>query len=101
MIDIVNLTGGLQAAVVHRMPSNPGHHGAWLEWAKYHGIDPMRVPLPSIVIRDPIHRQITFTEYLCDDNGNAILSEGQDDVVTTMRTIQLDHSPLPFPEVTS
>lgn len=76
---------------------------AWrasMEWARFHGLDPMRIPAGSYIERDAAGRRILFEEYVFDGDLVRINEEG-DDGVRVDRVEQGEAPPLPFPpEVT-
>lgn len=72
---------------------------ASLEWARFHGLDPNRIPAGSYIERDAAGRRVLFTEFLPAEDGGPLIVDG--DVVTVERVEQGEAPPLPFPrEVT-
>lgn len=77
---------------------------AWeasLEWARFHGLDPMRIPAGSTVVRDAANRRILFEEYVKDgpDVGDILIVDGEPQIVNQVE--QGEAPPLPLPrEVT-
>jgi hypothetical protein len=74
---------------------------ASLEWARFHGLDPDRIPGGSIVERDAAGRRIIFSEFVVDQDGEFVLTEDGADIASVARVEQGEAPPLPFPrEVT-
>ncbi|MBA3782393.1 MAG: hypothetical protein H0X12_11155 [Nocardioides sp.] len=81
-------------------------HGtaAWmasLEWARFHGLDPDRIPAGSTVIRDEPGRRIVFDEFVKDGPkvSDIVVIDGEPQIVR--RIEQGEAPPLPLPaEVT-
>jgi hypothetical protein len=77
---------------------------AWrasMEWARFHGLDPMRIPAGSVVERDAVGRRILFTEFLKDGPGagDIVIVDGEPVEVECVE--QGEAPPIPFPrEVT-
>lgn len=66
------------------------------EWARFHGLDPSRIPAGSVVERDATGRRILFSEFVFDD----ILLRVEDGApVIVERVEQGEAPPLPFPKV--
>jgi len=93
-VEIVALPGGVQSAVLHRMP----HNTAWFEWLRRHGIDFADLAVPGGIFRDVPKRRVVYSAYARDADGRVLVNG--DRAVTTTRAVQLEAAPLPFPEVT-
>lgn len=82
------------------------HYGtaAWhasMDWARFHGLDPMRIPGGSRVERDAANCQILFNEFLKDgpEVGDIVIRDGEPVLVS--RVERGEAPPLPLPrEVT-
>jgi hypothetical protein len=71
------------------------------EWARFHGLDPNRIPAGSVVERDADGRRIAFEEYVFDTDGELVLTADRLDAERIARIEQGEAPPLPFPrEVT-
>lgn len=66
------------------------------EWARFHGLDPNRIPAGSEIVRDAARRRILFEEFAFD--GERIRHVDGEPVVTAC-VEQGEAPPLPFPEV--
>lgn len=74
---------------------------ASMEWARFHGLDPNRIPAESVVERDEAGCRILFTEFVMDgpDVADIAIVDGEAQMVG--RIEQGEAPPLPFPrEVT-
>lgn len=70
---------------------------AWnasMEWARFHGLDPNRIPAGSEIVRDEARRQIRYQEFVFD--GDKLRIEDMDAVIVD-RVEQGEAPPLPFP----
>lgn len=74
-------------------------HAASMEWARFHGLDPMKIPAGSVVERDAANRRILFEEFVKTGprDGDVLVVDGE--VVAVERIEQGEAPPLPFPEV--
>lgn len=96
MISIVELPCGVEAALIHRMPTDHDARGAWLEWARRHGIDPYDVVIPGGIFRDVHERRLSYVTVERDERGSVIIDE-QGDVAERLQVVHLDREPEPFP----
>jgi hypothetical protein len=69
---------------------------ASMEWARFHGLDPNRIPAGSEVIRDAVRRRIVFEEYVFDGDDLRLVDN---DPVIVPRVEQGEAPPLPLPKV--
>lgn len=68
---------------------------AWLasmEWARFHGLDPMRIVAGSAVVRDAESCQIRYEEFVFDASGDLVWEPE-----TVARCEQGEAPPLPWP----
>lgn len=84
----------------HEYPVMRSDQAAWqasMDWARFHGIDPNRVPAGSYIERDAARRRILFSEFVYDGPGiGDIVLDGLDPL-TVDRIKQGEAPPLPFP----
>ena len=77
---------------------------AWrasMEWARFHGLDPMRIPTESFIERDAERCRILYTEFVKDGPGVADILLVDGEPVTVECVEQGEAPPMPFPrEVT-
>ncbi|MET0884935.1 MAG: hypothetical protein ABWX92_00670 [Mycetocola sp.] len=75
---------------------------AWrasIEWAKFHGLNPDRIPAGSEVERDSVNRQIRYTACVMDGSGYRVTTDGE---LVTVECVEQGEGVLPFPtEVTA
>ena len=81
-------------------------HEAHLEWARFHGIDPMTVPAGSEVVRDAAGCRVLYETYTYDppeaepDPAALVVKRAEDGTryaPTVPRVSQGEAPPLPFP----
>lgn len=70
---------------------------ATIEWAKFHELDPNRIPAGSTVERDAARCEIRYFEFQLDDAGDICWKDN--DVCVTARVERGEAPPLPFPKV--
>jgi len=58
----------------------PAWHAS-MEWARFHGLDPNRIPAGSYVERDAANRRILFEEFVFDGDQVRINEQGDDGVL--------------------
>jgi hypothetical protein len=68
---------------------------ATLEWARFHGIDPMRVPAGSVVERDAGRCEIRYDRTMFGDDGLPLVADLE--LVTERVAERGEAPPLPFP----
>lgn len=77
---------------------------AWqasMDWARFHGLDPNRIPAGSYIERDAAGCRILFTEFVKTGPETADILIVDNEPVTVDRVEQGEAPPLPFPpEVT-
>lgn len=66
------------------------------EWARFHGLDPNRIPGGSEVVRDAANRRILYSEYVFDEDGVRMVD---DEPVIVSCVEQGEAPPKPFPDV--
>ena len=67
---------------------------AALDWARFHGLDPNRIPAESTIFRDAANCRIVYDEFVPD--GDSILIKDNEPVVVR-RVEQGEAPPLPLP----
>lgn len=65
-----------------------------MEWARFHGLDPNRIPAGTTIAYDSDTRTLHWCEYATDDKGNIIAPE--DGAVIVDRMMATEAGPLPF-----
>lgn len=75
---------------------HPAAHRALKEWAEFHDIDPMRVPLHSCVVRNVEACRVEYDEIVLDADGNPVFLEGADWDTRRVHS-QGEAPPLPWP----
>jgi hypothetical protein len=68
-----------------------------IAWSHQHGIDPDRVPVPSIIAYDEETRRLWFSVMERED-GSDLFSPGMSPIVQRRTYVQLEAKPLPFPQ---
>jgi hypothetical protein len=71
---------------------------AWrasLEWARFHGLDPNRIPAGSVLERDASARQIRYVEFARASDGDLLIVDSYP--VEIEQVEQGEAPPLPFP----
>jgi hypothetical protein len=66
-----------------------------MDWCRFHGLEPMRIPAGSDIIRDEARRRILYEEFVWDDDGPLVFDMQP---VRAGRVEQGEASPLPFPQ---
>lgn len=70
------------------------------EWARFHGLDPNRIPAGSVVERDEAGCRIVYDEFVFDGDVLRLTDDGMDGL-RARRIEQGEAPPLPLPrEVT-
>ncbi len=69
----------------------------WCEWFRQHGVDPADVALPGWVERRELERQLAYEAYKLDEAGRIAIDPSGDQPARTVRVIQLEAAPLPWP----
>lgn len=67
-----------------------------LDWLRFHELDPMRIPAPSLITIDQERRQIRYTAIVKDDQGKIQLSA---DGLITKPAVQQGEGLAPLPDV--
>lgn len=92
------------AGRVANAPDEPAHiiefnTDAWdavLEWCRFHGIDPNRVPAGSLIVRNEAAHSITYNRIVVDEDGRKVV--GLDgNLVRQLVVEQGEAGPLPLP----
>lgn len=78
---------------------------AWCDWFRHHTIDPDKVVANDgdggFVEIDPNARQIRYLAYNVNDNGNRFMAADGNGASRSVRVMQLESVPSPFPDVCS
>lgn len=82
-------------------------YGPSMDWARFHGIDPMAVPAGTTIVRDAERCRVLYEEFVYDpperfaDPGAIVLLFDEDgepyDALAVCRWTQSEAPPLPFP----
>ena len=67
-----------------------------MDWARFHGLDPMLIPAGSTIERDPVTFEIRYDEYAVDPRDGLPLVR-QNEPVIEHRVARGEGPPLPFP----
>lgn len=76
---------------------------ALLDWCRFHGLDPARMPACQVIERDLKHRRVVYDEYIADADEiqhrakHWRLYDGEPEIRRTFR--QGETPPMPFPDV--
>lgn len=73
---------------------------AWqasMDWARFHGLDPNRIPAGAEIVRDVAGRRILYSEFVKNgpNVGDILMRDGEPVIVE--RIEQGEAPPLPFP----
>ncbi len=80
-----------------RFPSlEPDLHRAMCEWLRFHDIDPDRVPMDALIVRNVPACRVEYAEYVFDELGDRVCVDG-DEAVLQAAVSQGEAPPLPFP----
>lgn len=81
-------------------PSRPSNTErlTWCEWFRKHGVDPADVALPGWVERREDERQLAYEAFERDENGRITIAASGDEAARTVRVVQLEAAPLPWPQ---
>lgn len=67
-------------------------------WLRRHGVDPNMVAVPGWIERQPDLYRLGWESYVPDEDNMIRLNEARDDAVREARHVQLEGSPLPWPD---
>jgi hypothetical protein len=70
---------------------------ALLEWCQFHGIDPIRVPMCSSIVRNVEHCRVEYDEIQLGEDGKPVPVPGCDRYVVRRVVAQGEAPPLPWP----
>ena len=68
---------------------------ASMEWARFHGLNPMRIPAGSLIERDAARCEIRYDAMVEGPDGKPMIFNN--DLVRVRRTERGEAPPLPFP----
>lgn len=71
---------------------------AMCEWLRAHGIEPLTVPVPGWIERQPDLYRVAFESCVPDPVHKVKLNAAGDDVEREARHVQLEGLPLPWPD---
>lgn len=79
----------------------PHEWTALLDWCRFHGLDPERMPAGQVIERDVAGRRIVYDEYvLTRDQVQAAFRAGDPEPLRRHRVVEQGEAPpLPFPDV--
>jgi hypothetical protein len=71
---------------------------AWTDWLRHHTIDPEHISVPGFIEVDFDTYRIRWLAYDLDEQGNYYFWPGTEQVAQSVRALQLEARPSPFPE---
>lgn len=88
---------GTAQVAVYPLPYHSLGHQAALEWARFHGLEPNRIPAGSVITRNAHDHTIRYLAFVEHTDGEIVVLD--DEPVVEERVEQGEAGPLPYPAV--
>lgn len=71
---------------------------AWCDWLRHHTINPNAVVVPGFIEADFDTYRVSYLTFDLDERGRRYFGPDTGDVAKSVRVLQLEARPSPFPE---
>lgn len=81
----------------HIPERDPRAHQALLDWLALHGLDPHRMPVENLIVRNLEACRIEYTEFVWDDERDRAALDAGGQPIVRRAYAQGETPPMPFP----